>query len=226
MTLHFSRKRITLSLLLIALVLGILSYATAAYEWSLGVDNTYWAHEAALIFGVIYEGNVPSYFSAMLLIMAAALAGLIFLLEKRLGWGAMALVLAYMSMDEAAELHESFTVPMREGFQLEGFLYFGWILIGIPLALIVGAAFLPFVLKLPRFCLFSFILAGAIYLTGALVVESYSATLWAETQYPTLPYHAVSLLEEWMEMGGVILVVHSLLWYLEKEIGEMKVVVD
>lgn len=219
--LNIPRKRFIYILLGIAVLLGILSYATAAYEWSLGVENTYWAHEAALIFGVIYEGNVPSWFSALLLFIAASLAALITTQEKRFHWAFLAFVLAYMSMDEAAELHEVFTRPLREGFQLSGYLYFGWILVGIPLALIVGAIFIPFLFKLPRFCQISFILAAAIYLTGAIVVESYSATIWAETDYPTLPYHAVSIVEELMEISGVILVIHTLLWYIEKQIGEI-----
>jgi hypothetical protein len=220
--LTINRKRFCLILLAIALFLGILSYTTAAYEWSLGVDNTYWAHEAALIFGVIYEGNIPSWFSALLLFIAASCAALIAVVEKRFYWGLLAFVLAYMSMDEAAELHETFTRPMRDSFQLSGYLYFGWILIGIPVALIVGATFIPFLLKLPRFCQLGFVLAAAIYLTGAIVVESFSASIWAETDYATLSYHAVSLVEELMEISGVILVIHTLLWYIEKQLGEIR----
>jgi hypothetical protein len=53
-------------------------------------------------------------------------------------------------------------------------------------------------------------------------VESYSANIWAETDYATLPYHAVSIVEELMEISGVILVIHTLLWYIEKHIGEIR----
>src|SRR5687768_9446566 len=84
--LEISRRRFSYILLGIAAMLGILSYSTAAYEWSLGVDSNYWVHEAALIFGVIYEGNIPSWFSALLIFVAASLAALIASQEKRFFW--------------------------------------------------------------------------------------------------------------------------------------------
>jgi hypothetical protein len=243
MQLRFLRKRFCLVLAGIAILLGILGYVTAAYEWSLGVNNSYWAHEAALSFGLIYESNIPSWYSALLLFIAAILAALISLsaadgksktdsgmssgiqaiANGKFFWGLMAAILAYMSVDEAAVLHEILTVPLREGFQLSGFLFFGWILVGIPLAIIVAIIFIPFLLRLPRFCQISFVLAAFIYLTGAVVVESYSASLFALTEYATLPYHAISTLEELMEMSGVIIVIHALLWYLETQIGEIKI---
>jgi hypothetical protein len=225
MILSISRRRFCLILVGIALLLGLLGYITAAYEWSLGVNNTYWAHEMALTFGLIYESNIPSWYSALLLFMAALLAGLIsFGVEKgKFFWGLMALILAYMSVDEAAALHELMTVTLRENLQLSGYLFFGWILVGIPLALIVGVIFLPFLLRLPRHSQISLILAAAIYLTGAIVVESYSASIWAQTEYATLPYHAVSIVEELMEMLGVIIVINTLLWYLETEIEKIQI---
>lgn len=225
MNLTIARTRLCSILAGIAILLGILGYLTAAYEWSLGVNNTYWAHEAALAFGLIYESNIPTWYSALLLFVAAVLAATISIgtTQQKAYWRFMAFVLAYMSLDEAAMLHEIMTVPMRENFQLTGFLYFGWILVGIPLAIIVGAIFIPFLLKLPRYCQLSFVLAGIIYLTGAILVESYSASIWAVTEYATLPYHAVSILEELMEMFGVIITIQALLWYLETQIGEIKI---
>jgi hypothetical protein len=224
MSISISRKRFCIILTTIALILGILSYTTAAYEWSLGVENTFWAHEAALTFGVIYEANIPSWFSAILLFIGAILAALITSVvdKDKFFWGFLACVLAYMSLDEAATLHEILTVPLRDNFQLEGFFHFGWILVGIPVALIVGAIFIPFLLRLPRFCQLSFVLAAAIYLTGAILIESYSATLYEVVEYPTLPYNAVSVVEELMEMFGVIIVIHTLLWYLQAHIGKLE----
>jgi hypothetical protein len=88
-----------------------------------------------------------------LLLAAAFLAAL----ARRVGdrdarhWAALAAVLSLLSVDEAASLHERLGGPAAEvlGDALGGALHFAWVVPGVVLALVVGLAFLRFVLRLP-----------------------------------------------------------------------------
>ena len=71
--------------------------------------------------------------------------------------------------------------------------------------------YLPFVRALPSRIRFLFVLAAVIYVGGALGVER--ATDWYDVnnQLDTLEYNIWAMVEEAMEMAGVIVFIHALL---------------
>ena len=66
------------------------------------------------------EGNVTTWFSSMLLLVSAALLALIAAGKRKLGqpytghWAGLALIFLYLSLDEAARIHELTIDPLRE----------------------------------------------------------------------------------------------------------------
>lgn len=218
-------RRIVLALALISLALFLLSILFTAYEWSLGTDNTYWAYQFSEFFSMTHEANLPSAYSALLLFSAALLSAVIAgtSLQDRRHWGAIALILAYMALDEAAVIHEMLTTPLRESLNLGGYLYFSWMLVGLPLAIGVAVLLWPFVRRLPAHTRRALLAAGFVYLGGAVVVEAISANLWDAQGGTSLPYSAVGALEELLEMLGVVLLIYGLLRYLAEQGSALEV---
>ena len=118
----------------------------------------------------------------------------------------------YMSIDEAVELHEHLGGNLDAG----GILYFDWV---IPAAVIVTAlviAFVPFIRALPRATRTRLIIAGAIYVGGALVMELPLG--WWTEQHGTdgFGYAIIDWVEETLEMVGATLALAALLAHREE----------
>jgi len=101
------------------------------------------------------EANIPTWYSSMLLFACAAVLASIATLVRASGgrmvkqWGALAAVFAYMSLDETAQIHERLnSLHLLSG--LRGVFYFGWIIPASVIVVLVGVAYLPFVLHLPK----------------------------------------------------------------------------
>ena len=83
-----------------------------------------------------------------------------------LGWSAF-----YASLDEALSFHEGLSIPVRDALDVSGVLYFAWVIPYGIAVLILGAACLRFVLRLDRATRNLFIVAGALYVGGAVGFE-------------------------------------------------------
>ncbi|HEX5878718.1 MAG TPA: hypothetical protein VF468_10405 [Actinomycetota bacterium] len=90
------------------------------------------------LFDVNSEGNVPSWFSSMLLMGCALVAALLAALVRRAGgrdarcWAGLAVILSLLSLDEAVALHERLGGPAGEvlGDATRGPLHFAWVVPG------------------------------------------------------------------------------------------------
>jgi uncharacterized membrane protein len=93
----------------------------------------------------------------------------------------------------------------------EGIMYYTWYKVYIPIVLIVGLIYLPFLIKLQLRYSLRLVFAGAVFLGGAIgfdFIESYLVSRGIEGKSIT------RLFEETGEMLGVVLVIHTLLLYL------------
>jgi hypothetical protein len=164
------------------------------------------------------EGNVPTWFSSgMLLGCALLVAGIAALVRQAGGpfvmhWIGLALVLAFLSLDEATVLHERLTTPVAGvlGENARGPLRFAWIIpAGIVVGLI-GLAYLRFLAHLPARAR-SLLRAGVIlYLTGAVGMEIAGGMALDELGSWTL-YALVTTAEETLEMLGTLTILCALL---------------
>jgi hypothetical protein len=213
---------------LIALVLGIIAIYLSAQslfgEYILqnvlhgGSDSV----PALLLdeFSVNAEQTIPTWFQVVMLLSIAVLLAAIALAKRTEKdryapyWTALAAIFLYLSMDEGAAIHEIVSEPLHTAFHTGGLLAFGWQILAAPLVIIVGLLFLRFVLHLPSGTRNLFMLAGVLYVGGALVVDAISASQVPASGELTLSYLAIGTLEELLEMLGMIVFIYALLSYI------------
>jgi hypothetical protein len=213
--------RVALLLLLVAGLLIALSLATRYGAYRADVARPGSTQLAAWktvmrLFDVNSEGNVPSWFSSMLLMGCALLAALLAALVRRVGgrdarhWAGLAVVLSLLSLDEAAALHERLGGPTAEvlGGATRGALHFAWVVPGVVLALVVGLAFLGFVVRLPPGTRRLVVTAAAMYLGAAVGLEALGGIV-LEAQGDRAMYLLVTAAEEGLEMAGSVLLLYA-----------------
>jgi hypothetical protein len=121
--------KFALSLLLVAIVLGI-AHVTGA------VASHVFHHQQ--VFGLVdsfdmnVENNVPTFFSAFILVTSAVLLTVITsqsTADRYAGhWKWLAIIFAFMALDEDAALHELLIEPVRDLLPVTGPLYFAWVI--------------------------------------------------------------------------------------------------
>jgi hypothetical protein len=167
-------------------------------------------------FSLSYEENLPTWYSVISIFSAGVLLALIAVAKRREGapfvlhWWLLAITFFYISLDELAELHEQ----MSTWFDFEGILYFGWVVPAAALVAVWGALFVPFVRHLPRRTRNHFLLAGALYLTGALVLELPLGWWTARHGDDNLGYALIDWVEETLEIGAMSLFLYRLVEYV------------
>lgn len=187
-------------LLLATALVAVVGLAAEVAEYELGAPA-----RVVEIFSLSYEANVPTWYATVLLFACSMLLASIAGAEgisRRKSWAALAAIFAYLSLDEAIEIHEllAYLVPPTGGL-----LHFGWVIPGAALTLLAGLAFLPFVRSLPSLTRWRFVLAGAIYVGGALGMELLLGW-WADTHGDdNLGYGVIDFIEESMELAGASL---------------------
>lgn len=170
------------------------------------------------VFSLSMEGNLPTWYAALLLsscglLLLCIAAGAAQAREPSARrWTTLGVVFLYLSLDEAAELHEH----LGDVVQLHGVLYFSWVVPAGALVLLLGLWYLPFLRHLPRDTRWRFVLAGALYVGGALGLEL-PLGYWAERAgRDNLVYSLLDWLEETLELLGATLFLLSLLRYLSQ----------
>ena len=164
------------------------------------------------LFDVGDELSFPSLFSVANLGLAALLTAWLWRCppgpEGRRAWGWLALVMLFLALDEGAGIHETFntiqTHLAAEGLTPAWFASHPWLVLGAPLALIVGALFLPFLLRMPRRLAAHLVGAGSLFLGGAVGMEAVGAEMESSgVDREAFIYDMRRLLEEGLEMSGI-----------------------
>lgn len=111
-------------------------------------------------------------------------------------WTILAIGFHIMSIDEVVGLHEWLNSA------LEDILWTKIAMIGVG---IVGLAFIPFLIKLDPYERQWFLIAGIIYLGGAVGIETATEHYKDNDMLNTLPYNLWTCTEEALEMLGIVL---------------------
>lgn len=190
-----------------------------------------WRFPGGRLFYFDTEGNLPTVYSMLLLVMAALLLACIAAgqLQRRarfaFAWLALSLVFLGMAVDEVASIHESLTHPLRRqlGLAVGGWLHFSWVVVGAAVVLVLGIAFLPFLLRLPPDTRRRFVLAGFLYVGGALGMELVGGRTFVEQGEATLglSYAVASTAEELLELAGLLVFIRALLLHLRDYAPEL-----
>lgn len=226
-----SPLKITRALGVAALLLVLASITGQLTKYVLGHDFVY---GLIRLFYVDYENNIPSYFSASLLLLAALLLALITALKKAahaaygFQWALLSFTFLYMAIDEAASIHELLIGPMRGllGQQAGGIFFFAWVIPGIAVAMVFGLSYLKFLLHLPAKTRGRFVIAATLYLGGAIGMELIGGRYADLHGMENLAYSMTATVEESLEMAGVIVFIYTLLNYIADNYQEIRLRLD
>lgn len=164
------------------------------------------------------EQTFAAYFSSLQLLAAAALLAAIAAAERDRGdrmalrWALLALGFAWMAVDEAVALHELMNRPMRQ--LLGEDMATAWLIPAAAILVVVAVFYVPFLLALPRRFALMFAGSGAVFLFGAVGLETLVGSLLERYGQASWPYKLEVAAEEACEMIGIALFVYSLLAYL------------
>ena len=202
----FSTRSIPRGLILAAACLVIAHLGL--WTWHYRVGELPWL--VRQLFDLDQENNLPTWFSGALLGATAALLGLRAArarIERR-GWAghwtALAVGFVLLSLDEVAGVHES----------INSAIVIPWAIPAAAGVAVLGTAFVPFLLALPRRTSGLFLLAAALYVGGALGVELVGNEMVGNKMRDTLQYKLATAVEESLEMAGAILFLSALLRHM------------
>ena len=226
-----SPLKITRALGVTALLLVLASITGQLTKYVFGHDFVY---GLVRLFYVDNENNIPSYFSASLLLLAALLLALITALKKAahaaygFQWALLSFTFLYMAIDEAASIHELLIEPMEGllGPQASGIFFFAWVIPGIAVAMVFGLSYLKFLLHLPAKTRWRVIIAATLYLGGAIGMELIGGRYADLHGMENLAYSMTATVEESLEMAGVIVFIHTLLNYIADNYQEIRLRLD
>ncbi len=163
-------------------------------------------------FSLSYEANFPTWYASCLLFTCALVLGGICRSVCQKGaqrcfhWGLLSGIFFYLSLDEAVGIHEH----LGGRLQLGGLFYFDWVVYAGMAVLLIGLIFIPFLRRLPRSTRNAFMVAGFIYITGALLMEL-PLGLWTEQHGDqNLTYALIDFVEEVLELIGISLFLMTL----------------
>lgn len=178
------------------------------------------------LFSLSIEGNFPTWYAASLLLCCGLLLlGISVGVQQRGAgfrrrWRFLGATFLYMSLDEAIELHEN----LGRLLDLRGVLFFSWVVPAGVAVLLMGAAYLPFLRHLPASTRLRFVLAGSLYVGGALILEL-PLGHWTERHgHDNLTYALIDWVEETLELVGATLFLLSLSRYLREQFGSLQLV--
>ena len=193
-------------------------------------------HGAMHLFDLGLDGNIPTWYASASLFLCALL---LFAIARtatgsrekwRSHWYGLSSLFLLLSIDETATIHEragdaldQLAPPVSD---LGGFLFYSWVIIGAAAVLLVSLVFLRFTLRLPKRTRTLFVVAAGVFVTGGLGAEMINAWLHDVYGTNTFAYAAMTVVEEVLEMTGVLIFIYALLDILRAEIGELRLYVE
>ncbi|PNY79765.1 multidrug transporter [Deinococcus koreensis] len=175
------------------------------------------------------ESNLAAAFSAGLLVSAAGLFALIASAKRQdvyaRVWRGLAWVFAYLAVDEFAMLHERTVVFIRDALGAEatqGILHHAWVLPYAVFCVVVFSSTARFLLHLPSRTRLLILLAGALYVGGALGFEMLEGPIAAKYGVENNVIRTMIVVEEILEVTGVILLISALLEYMRTHLAGVR----
>lgn len=224
MVLKLDPKKILVALFALVVFLVLANTAGGLYVYFFAPEDTPWIVQ---LFHLDRENNIPSFYSAVALLIAAALLTVIAVLKRgdrfRAHWAGLALIFLYIGIDESVSLHEKLMPVVRNTLDASGFLYFAWVIPYSVMLVVFLVAYAKFVFHLPKRSRLLFVLSGTIYVTGALGFELIGGYFFEICGDHCFKYQVFMTIEETLEMVGVALFIFALTDYLEKEFAGLQI---
>lgn len=214
-TISASPRRVTLVLALATIFFSVVGTAVQSAQYLVNYRGP-WIE----LFSLDRELNLPAWYASFSLLLCGWLLFIIAAAKRREAdafvrhWQFLAWVFFFLALDEAVGIHESLIFKNLR-HSLPAVFHFTWVIPGIVFVAVVGLSMLRFLAHLPPRNRWAFILAGAIYVGGALGMEMIDGYYAAVHGKKNLTYELMTCVEETLEMTGVVVFVHALLTYLQ-----------
>ena len=245
-----SSKRIIRVMILAALVLTLTGLA-AEIVWSFRGPRKGTVLEILTPLDLAADSAIPTWYSSLALLFCSVLLAMIAAAKKRRGqgytlhWSVLSGIFLLLSIDEVAAIHETVGVvssylAISMGFTPSGLIYSSldeifWVVPGAVFVLVVLLAYVRFLFHLPKSTLLLFLVAGGLFVAGAIGVEMFTSlqvelftSLLASDagmieknttkngldNLQMIPYPVLIATEEGLEMLGIIVFAYALLSYI------------
>ncbi|MES2848864.1 MAG: multidrug transporter [Bacteroidota bacterium] len=168
------------------------------------------------------ESNVPTWFSLVILTLAALLFFIIYTQKKNNKikgahyWLTLGFIFIFLSIDESVQVHEEVAKILRPSVSnnVSGLLYWAWVIPYGIFAIAAAIYFFRFVVSLPAKTRNLFFLAGGMYVFGALILELVEGHFYIKYGLNHIYNRILYFIEELCEMGGVTVLIYALLSYM------------
>lgn len=221
-------QRITLFLFVIIISLVLAGVAVQIYG-NIYADNA--SKTIIELFDLNAEANIPTWYSSFALLFSAILLTLIALIKTVqrdnyvFHWKMMSLIFLFMSIDEISSLHEILNYHFKNIIKNTDFFYFGWVFFGGIFVLLFMILYSKFLFNLNPKTRNLFILAGTIYISGALAMEMMAGNYIYHYGSSVISAR-MSIFEEFLEMTGIAIFIYALLSYITAHIQEFNIIIN
>ena len=166
------------------------------------------------LFDVDTEANIPTWFSSALLLTCAWAAWRMSKRgsapRERRGFLLITVLLAIVSADESIALHERCAAVLLDKLDAVGITRLWVWAFGAVIVAGLAAALIPFLLALEsRQLRFGLFISAVVFVTGALGFEVLGQHYAATHGWSNPTYVALSAIEEFLEMCGPLIFLHS-----------------
>jgi hypothetical protein len=219
--------------LILFTIAGIFVLTTVASDV---IARTTWNINFGTELNLFHENNLPTLFSALLLVSSAILLAVIAELKGRKNkdpfrgwWVVLSVIFMYLSIDEAASLHERMEVFIKRMIDPGGIFFFTWVIPGIVFTVLFSLFFIRFFFHLSPYFRRNFSIAAIFYIGGALGFEIaegwYKDTLGVKNanNFFKPSYQVLTTFEEAFEMIGIIIFIYSLLKFINIYFKEIEI---
>jgi len=177
---------------------------------------------------ILEENNLPTLFSTILFLLAAASTALIAQsadAAHKNHWSFLCGLFIVCGIDESACFHERLSFYLQKSLGFQGALYYSWIIPAAVLVLVLTATYAPLVIKLASSARVKIIAAGAIFVTGAVGFEPIQGWIVSNNYYFQMEWLAITLasVEEVLELTGLILFIDGTLDHLTSSCSDLSI---
>ncbi|RNI25749.1 hypothetical protein [Rufibacter latericius] len=179
------------------------------------------------LFDMDKENSIPTYFSSLNLLISSFLLFSIFLHKDALKdkyrrhWLFLSLIFFFLSIDETASIHEYYSVLIKNLMNFSGPGNYSFAVLGGICVLIFLYFFSTFILSLPAKTRSKFVLAGSLFVSGALGSEAIGGYIIVgdlSNSLNSLFYGVFVIIEESLEMVGVLFFIRAILLYIKESL--------
>lgn len=213
MFIRILKSKIFLRLMSINVFLILVSYTIQFLRFKFSIENP----TLLRLFDLNQELNVPTWYEGILLFSSGLILYSMSIYKRSSMskyYKVLAIIFVFLSLDEVSSIHEDISMYVGNYLHASGIFFFAWAILAMPLLAVLVIWLIPFLKKLPKQISIAMVLAGAMYVFGAVVLEMIGGKYAEQFFQHNLTFNTLSTFEEALELTGSTLFL-STLFYLQ-----------